>query len=739
MFSVIIKRIIAFFLCITNFFAVLGGKRTYVASPVFDQTAIENEKNTVDNASFYVSVNGDDTASGRKDTPFKTLERAKEAVRELDKTGLNSVTVAVMAGEYRQNQLTFKREDSGTEECPVTYCAYGDGEVILNGGVSFKSSDFGKVTDSNILKRLNADISKSVVCLDLGSYGITKEQIGKIYAIGSYNTAAKYSGDTTGPLYCELFVNDERQTLARYPDRGFLETGNVVSQGQACEDDNHQPIPGWDSLVNPEADVYSVDKDLANRIGSWQTLDDVWMFGFFKYDWADSSTPLAAFDHENKTITPKYVSRFGAKEGAPYYFFNILEELDKPGEFYIDRENSILYLLPGDNFDTSDIDLSLTTNNIINCNASFITFDGFTVKGTRSDAIKINGDNVTVKNCVIKNVAGNAVVAKGTNNTVSRCEITRTGKGGIILDGGDRQTLTAGSNIADNNLIHDWSEIYLTYQPAVTLNGVGNICSHNEIFNSPHEAVTYSGNNHIIEYNIIHDVCLLSSDAGAIYSGRHWDWYGNIIRYNCIYNLGSGEFEPDGIYLDDALSGQTIYGNLLINIPKNGIHIGGGRDNTVTNNIIINDNKNSIYADSRAKDCIYEGWFYPHSGENGDMWQWLYASPWQSEIWQNEYPEMRDFTDDFSKSGSYNFCPNPANNNVTSNIIVNSFGNIGNINNTFNSYSVVINNAVYRLSALSKLFRNPDEGDYSLKENSAVFKKLPAFEDLPLSEMGRYG
>lgn len=86
------------------------------------------------------------------------------------------------------------------------------------------------------------------------------------------------------------------------------------------------------------------------------------------------------------------------------------------------------------------------------------------------------------------------------------------------------------------NLIYDWSQVYQTYQAAVAIHGVGGVCSQNEIYNSPHEAITYSGNNNIIEYNVIHDVVLKSSDAGAIYSGRSWNQYGNIVRYNCIYD-----------------------------------------------------------------------------------------------------------------------------------------------------------------------------------------------------------
>ncbi len=67
----------------------------------------------------------------------------------------------------------------------------------------------------------------------------------------------------------------------------------------------------------------------------------------------------------------------------------------------------------------------------------------------------------------------------GSNNLAYNNGITHTGKGGIYISGRDTENLTPGNSKADNNYIHDWSEIYQTYQPAVTLLGVGNVCSHN--------------------------------------------------------------------------------------------------------------------------------------------------------------------------------------------------------------------------------------------------------------------
>ncbi len=689
---------------------------------------------------FYVSTKGKDSNDGTKDSPFLTIEKAIEVVRNTDKSGRKEITVCIEAGEYRVSSLEFTKEDSGTEACPITYRSY-DGEVIINGGVTLSSDAFKSVTEyPEISERLTPDAQKNVVVTDLtkAPYSLTKDDWGKIYAIGSYHTAESYDGDFTGELYCELFVNDKRQALARYPDNDYLLTEEIVKTGLGKESDGAlTEVKDWDKIRNPESDVYRVNSELAKRIAGWKTLDDVWMFGYWKYDWADASSPISCFNAQTGEVSPKFVSLYGTKTDAPYYFFNVLEELTTEGEWYLDRENGLLCLWKPKSINESQIDLSLSLKPIINAEADYLTFDGITVKGTRSDAVVITGDNNTVQNCLIKNVAGNALIMTGSNNIAYNNEITRTGKGGIILDGGDTETLVPGNCKADNNYIHDWSEIYQTYQPAVTLEGVGNICSHNEMANSPHEAITYRGNNHIVEYNNIHDVCLLSDDAGAIYSGRSWVWYGNIIRYNCIYNVGSEEHKPDGIYLDDALSGQQIYGNLLINIPRNSIHIGGGRDNVVTNNIIVNSGENAIYFDERARDgALNNGWFtHAHIG-SGDMWEALYNSPWQSEIWQEKFPAYSTMTDDIEKSESAEYIPNPAC-TVKGNLIFNKLREFGNIFDSAQRFSDISYNEVYSLYKTKEYFTDIDSGNYSVRDIEKLKKTIPDFHNIPFSEIGR--
>ena len=748
------KKLLKAFICVVLLIGFAVGSYSYVVPFIMEEIygdykapapAISTYTNTKDDdkmikGDFYVSTKGDDSNPGTKDAPFLTIEKAVEAVRNTDKSQRKGITVCIEAGEYRLSSLEFTNKDSGTAECPITYCSYG-GEVVLNGGATLYSGDFKSVTSyPEISERLTPEAKKNVVVVDLtkAPYSLTKADWGKIYAIGSYHTANSYDGDYVGELYCELFVDDKRQVLARYPDEEYLLTEEVVKTGLGKESDGATTeVKDWDKIRNPETDVYRVNSELSQRIAGWKTLDDVWMFGYWKYDWADASAPIGSFDAKTGDISPKFVSLFGTKTEAPYYFFNVLEELTAEGEWYLDREKGLLCLWKPENIEKAQIDLSLSLKPVINAEADYITFDGITVKGTRADAVVITGDNNTVQNCLIKNVAGNALVMNGSNNLAYNNEITHTGKGGIILEGGDTETLTPGNSKADNNYIHHWSEIYQTYQPAVTLLGVGNVCSHNEMVDAPHEAITYKGNNHIIEYNNIHDVCLLSDDAGAIYAGRSWVWYGNIVRYNCIYNVGSGEHKPDGIYLDDALSGQQIYGNLLINIPSNSIHVGGGRDNVITNNIIVNPGNNALRFDDRAREGALEnGWFTHAYIGSGDMWEALYNSPWQSEAWQNAFPEYKNCTDDISNADSPDYIPNPAS-TFKNNIIINKNMGYGEVYSSVWKFSDISENAIYNVGKCDEIFVDPDNGDYNIKDIDRVRKDAPDFKEIPLDEIGR--
>lgn len=90
---------------------------------------------------FYVSPDGNDKNSGTIDHPFRTVEAAQKAARKTDKQYLSHVVVSILGGTYPTKGLTFTKADSGTDSCSVIYCAYGNGEVIFDGGAIAGTQD----------------------------------------------------------------------------------------------------------------------------------------------------------------------------------------------------------------------------------------------------------------------------------------------------------------------------------------------------------------------------------------------------------------------------------------------------------------------------------------------------------------------------------------------------------------------------------------------------------------------
>jgi len=594
-----------------------------------------------------------------------TIEQVRDLLREARTAGEDKhFTVLIEDGEYSVTQLLFDARDYDT-----TYRSR-DGRVILNGGMALDTKGFTPW-----------DNNESIKVIDLTKLDLSADDWGKMYAsAGHSNLAGRYE-DGLGPQSCELFYNGVRCELARWPNESWLKAGEILDPGDFMADSGGWPVTPeererWEALRNPRGGTFLMDKQTAERARGWQRPNDAWIIGMFKYDWAETVTPVQSIDKEKGAVTTAYASNYGFNKGKEYRFYNVLEELDAPGEWYLDREAGLLYVWPlDDDFKNARLDISLSTETLIaGENVKNLSFIGLTLQGTRGDGIALSGDNITVDNCVIRCVGGDGLTLTGNGNTASNNEVSRVGRRGITITGGDRKTLAPGNSRAVNNLIYDWTELVLTYQGGINVYGSGNLVAHNEIYNSPHVAIFFGGNN-VIEYNLIHDVCLETSDAGAFYSGGVAANYGTVIRSNVVYNLGrfsegtKHKHTPNGIYLDELVSGVTAENNLLVNIPGIGIHLGGGRDLDVRRNTIVNAGRPISYDDRGRQGALFGGW-HTISREGQHAWQALFSSPWQSEAWKQAYPKLAAVHGDFSNPDDPNFALNPAGSIVEGNVFV---------------------------------------------------------------------
>lgn len=665
----------------------------------------------------YVSLTGVDGNNGSKDSPFKTFKRAAEDVRTFVKSGLYSaVTVYFFAGTYDAD-IELDVNDSGTINCSVKYCAYGDGDVVFTNGKTISKENFTPV-GVDVKKSLDKTAADRVLECDLAACGIKVDDKGNLYDVKetlSNENAYKYGND------CELLCKDKRFSLTRYPNKTFLKIADVCGDDVIREHKKHYP----------NGTVITCDDETNNKIKSWNNSKNIFLQGYFKYDWSDGTASVAYFDTENNRI---YIdddnSGYGiAPEGA-YVFRNVLETLDLPGEYYIDKEKLKLYVYPIDS--ECDMKISVSQKNILKAkNVSNITFEGLYFEGTCGDAIDITGNDVTLKDCKIFGIGGWAVKINGNNNIVYGCDISNTGKGAILLSGGDVKTLTPSGNVIENNYIHDWSQGKWTYCGGVDASGCGNIIKHNEFENSPHYAIYYNGNDNLIEYNYIHEVVQQAHDAGAIYGGRNWTAYGNIIRYNLLENIGNEEYFPVGIYWDDCQSGQTAFGNIIKNATGKSFLIGGGRDNVVENNLMLSSEYPMLFDARGIEGAVSDGW-YGGTKKGGVNWNILNGVPIKSEIWTKRFPMLARINDDFENSDDPDFAPNPSRALVRNNICVcdNDYG--FHVASAVKKYGTVENNLVYG-SIDECIVKN---SEYELKPE--VKKRLPCFSEIPVDRIGRY-
>ena len=193
-----------------------------------------------------------------------------------------------------------------------------------------------------------------------------------------------------------------------------------------------------------------------------------------------------------------------------------------------------------------------------------------------------------------------------------------------------------------NSIIRDYARHVRTYAPAVKLSGVGQVVRKNRIFRAPHNAILFSGNDHVIEANVIMEVCWDTSDAGAIYGGRDWTMGGTLIQGNYISKLGEASHHNNwAIYLDDLASGIEVTGNIIEDCPS-GILVGGGRYNIITDNTIDGCNKASIVYDARGL-----GWYRQYLDDpDNEIWERLRAVPLDQSPWKDRFPWLQDIPDD---------------------------------------------------------------------------------------------
>jgi len=556
-------------------------------------------------AEVYVSPSGDDAQEGTLEQPVATLEAARMRVRTLRARTLEPTTVVVRGGTYQlEEPFVLTPEDSGTPEAPVTYRSASGERVTISGGRSL--SLVWQPFRDGIYR---AEVDGSVAEMD------------------------------------ELYVDDRRLHLARYPNR------------------------------DPKAKYFlgtSPDAISPERVKSWANPAGAFLHALHEGRWGSKHYEVtgASKDGELRLRGGWQENRGGGFD--PYYrggfheaflfVENLFEELDAPGEWYFDRSSNTLYCKPPEGVDLDEAEVvvaALEELIVLEGTAADpvhdVHFEGLRFRHTarifmkpyerllrgdwsiaRLGAVRLQGtEGCSVRDSDFSWLGGNGVFLSGYNRraVVEGNRFTHLGESAVCIVGDRSATrsqaieysrtlpqdsidLTPGPRGVSypkdcrvhNNLMHHLGTVGKQTAGVLISMAESITVSHNTIYEVPRAAICVndgSWGGHVIEFNDAFNTVRETGDHGPFNSwgrDRYWktathsgeemeafareralldNWKTTHIRNNRFAHDGGHSW---GIDLDDGSSNYRVYNNLCLGM---GVKLREGFFRSVENNVIV--------------------------------------------------------------------------------------------------------------------------------------------------------
>ncbi|MEI8235273.1 MAG: glycoside hydrolase N-terminal domain-containing protein [Verrucomicrobiota bacterium] len=549
----------------------------------------------------HVSPAGDDANPGTAGKPLRTLAAAQQAARHAAPT-----RVLLHGGTYYLPEtLVFTAGDSG-----VTYAAAPGEQPVLSGGVR--------------LDRLAWKPYRN---------GILQAQV------------------PTGFATDQLFVNGERQPMARYPN---FNPAQCIFNGYAPD------------AIAPE------------RVARWADPRGGFIHAMHTHMWGSMHYRITG-----KDAVGKLAYEGGWQHNQPmemmgmhktYRFVeNIFEELDAPGEWFLDAGKGVLYFMPPAGVDPAQ---ALVEGVRLRCLVEFrgtpqqpvknVRLQGLTFRHAartfmdtrepvlRSDwmiyrggAVLFNGaEDCALEDCLLDQVGGNAVFVNNYNRrvTVRGCQIARAGASGVAFIGDtnavrnallnckqrelyERLDRTPGPKtdnypadcLVDDCLIWQSGRVEKQSAPVEIDMAQGITVRHCSLYDVPRAGVNIGDGcwgGHVVEFCDIFDTVRESGDHGAFNSwgrDRYWALNGapaaelpqlarlDAVRPNVLRNNRWRCDHGWDVDLDDGSSNYEIYNNLFLN---RGLKLREGYHRRVWNNIAVNNSLHPHLWFERSGDIV---------------------------------------------------------------------------------------------------------------------------------------
>lgn len=507
----------------------------------------------------YVSTGGNDEWSGRRparaanstDGPFATLTGARDAIRALKRQRAleGAIVVMVLEGTYELHEpLLITAEDSGTDDRPVTYTAFPGHRPVLSGGM--RIDDWRPYKD----QVLQADLRQ-----------VRNDRV----------------------RFRQVFYRGQRQPRARWPNP---DRSDALYSGWAFIEaaQTNEPL-GFNTHH------YSADQPMR----PWSRVEQAEINLFPWYCWVNDIIPLTSVDAASQTITlarPAHFDFMPLLPGNRFCVENVLEELDRPGEWCLRSDTDTLYFWPPDGMQPGDVvvpvlDSLIELRGTADARVRHITISGLTLAHTGSafperqhashHSPGPGGAGITLEYCedcrIMQNrltlLGGDGVRLQGENSRheIVGNEIHDVGGSGVVLaSNGEMNTETwtdaaalrqhsaayprLTRNVITDNEISACGRIKKNCAGVqlFAINSIDTRIAHNHIHDMSDKGLVMQDGygRFIAEYNELNQLGQEIADTGGIMVNR---WFalqddaelgqGNVIRFNRIRNcIGCGAY-----------------------------------------------------------------------------------------------------------------------------------------------------------------------------------------------------
>ncbi len=663
----------------------------------------------------YVAVDGTESGAGTAENPVNDLNAAKELalkyIREYGK--VYPVRIFVMGGTYRFNKGVEFTEDEFASKAykGLEIINYDENKPEFTATIEVDAEKFIPVTDGYTLARIHKNGRGKVASIDLRGLGISKLE------------------QTPNKFYY-LYLDDIEQINARWPNGGESTIFSV-----------------------PQQNTFTFSETDPTR---WVDAKNAYVFGHFsnwEYQWHQGI--IQSVDAATKTIKIKGAQSKNVLKttaaGTGWYATNLLEELDSPGEWYVDTEELKLYYYPPYKLKERKLEMVnylgtlLTFNNAKNLKIKGINFSKC------GQAIKVDGtdiDGVTIEKCDFSHGQAERMVelsqsARAYNVKILENTAYNLFGNFVFFRSGNLRTLTPGNSIVKNNHVIQPAQYYkeqgglvgMSYQTD-NVGDVGVICENNIVQDSPGgAAIGWGGTDCSINNNEVVNAGKVMSDYGAIYVGRSASYMNMEIAHNFLHDFNNSN-NYNALYNDDAFANAYWHHNVTVDMYQPCIQA-PGMNTRYMYNVAVNTAKPGSIGSRKSYNRIQ------YKAQD-----WVEASNLlfeNQEVYKERFPQMFDWLE--RDKEWYNVCWDSI-----------YFGNIGVGNAPFNDFVELseygaktmerngetisiegkngqrAGNPQYDYS--DDLFIDPENKNYNINPESQMAKEFPELLEIDVTKSG---